>query len=46
MREMNSQDRILSGVGLAVLAIILAIVFQAWLSPAMLMNFAAFILCT
>lgn len=42
---MNKQELALSIVGLAVLATILAIALQAWLSPAMLIGFANFVLC-
>jgi len=45
LRDMNKQDRVLSVAGLAALAAILGIAFQAWLSPAMLIDFASFILC-
>ena len=44
-RDMNKQELALSVVGLAVLAAILAIAFQAWLSPNMLISFANFVLC-
>lgn len=44
-RDRNKQELILSGAGLAALLAILGIAFQAWLSPAMLIQFAGILLC-
>lgn len=42
---MSRQERILSIVGLVILAIILALAFRAYLSPAMMIDFATMRIC-
>ena len=42
---MSRQERILSILGLVILAIILALAFRAYLSPAMLIDFATMRIC-
>ncbi len=43
---MSRQEVALSILGLVILAIVLAVTFRAYLSPAMLMDFATLKLCT
>lgn len=43
---MGRQDRALSIIGLVILAIILMLAFRAYLSPAMLLDFATLQLCS
>jgi len=43
---MKDNERLLSIIGLLVLAFILAIAFRAYLSPAMLIDFANLQLCS
>ncbi len=43
---MNEKERLLSIVGLLVVAFILALAFRAYLSPAMLIDFANLQLCS
>lgn len=43
---MNRQELLLSLIGLAVLGAILALAFKAYLSPAMLIEFANMVLCS
>ncbi len=42
---MSGQEKTLSILGLVILAIILAIVFRAYLTPAMMIDFATLRLC-
>jgi hypothetical protein len=42
---MSGQEKILSILGLVILAVILAIVFRAYLTPAMMIDFATLRLC-
>ena len=42
---MNRQERALSILGLVILAVILALAFRAYLSPAMMIDFAALRTC-
>lgn len=43
---MNRREQLLSIVGLVLLGAILALAFKAYLSPAMLIDFASLKLCT
>jgi len=43
---MSRQERILSILGLVILAIILTVAFRAYLSPAMLIDFATLRFCS
>jgi len=43
---MSRQERLLSIIGLVIVAIILAVAFKAYLGPAMLMDFASLQLCS
>jgi len=42
---MNRQEQVLSILGLVILAVVLALTFRAYLSPAMLLDFATLRLC-
>lgn len=43
---MDGRERLISCLGLALLAALLALAFRAYLSPAMLFEFANLMLCT
>ncbi len=44
--SMSAAEKIVSAAGIAVLAALLALVFNAYLAPGMLINFASLVLCS